>query len=54
MLAKDGRTPFASSGALLDGMLTFQTTLFDAKLTVPTAPPTDAAAPDGGAPPSAA
>ena len=46
--AKDGRTPFASSGALLDGMVTFQTTAFDATLTVPTAPATDAGAGDAG------
>lgn len=53
VLAKDGRTPFASSGALLDGMVTFQTTPFDATLTVPTPPPAPAdagaGAADGGA-----
>jgi Bacterial Ig-like domain len=42
--AKDGTTPFASSGLLQDGMLTFQTVAFDASVAVP-----QPAAVDGGA-----
>jgi hypothetical protein len=49
--AKDGRTPFSGTGALLDGALTFQTAAFAAAIAVPTAPADAAAppAPDGGA-----
>jgi hypothetical protein len=54
--AKDGRTPFSGTGALLDGMLTFQTAAFDADFAVPLAA-ADAAVPpavDGGAADAAA
>ncbi len=48
--AKDGKTPFASTGILLDGMLTLQTVAFDASVAVPQPAAVDGGVADAGPP----